>query len=126
MKVLKVMKNTNVVVMDDLVSYYKKEIFVQDNSFFLNETKDLIIDDGNRTRTIIDTVTFEETAEDELGEKNAEKISAQQNLTPQFKQLEPLKMVKRDISKEYIPSSSSTSSADTIINTKIYGQRLGL
>jgi hypothetical protein len=35
-------------------------------------------------------------------------------------------MVKRDISKEYIPSSSSTSSADTIINAKIYGQRLGL
>jgi hypothetical protein len=28
-------------------------------------------------------------------------------------------MVKRDISKDFFPSSSSTSSADTIINAKL-------
>ncbi len=42
-----------------------------------------------------------------------------ETITPQFKQLEPLKMVKRDLSKEYIPSSSSTSSADTIVTVAI-------
>jgi hypothetical protein len=34
-------------------------------------------------------------------------------------------MVKRDLSKEFLPSSSSTSSADTIVNTKINEKRLG-
>jgi len=35
-------------------------------------------------------------------------------------------MVKRDLSKDFFPSSSSTSSADTIINAKIYEKKLGL
>ncbi|CAF4046693.1 unnamed protein product, partial [Rotaria sp. Silwood2] len=85
----------------------------------------IIINDANRTRTIIKTITFEESIEDELGEKKQEKLSSQQNLNPQFKQLEPLKMIKRDLSKEFLPSSSSTSSADTIINAKTHEKRLG-
>ncbi|CAF1526533.1 unnamed protein product [Rotaria sp. Silwood1] len=85
----------------------------------------IIINDTIRPRTIIKTITFEETIEDELGEKKQEKISSQQILNPQFKQLEPLKMIKRDLSKDFLPSSSSTSSADTIINTKIHEKRLG-
>lgn len=85
-----------------------------------SSVKDLIIDDTNHPRTIIKTITFEEPLEDDSGDRLAlEKITSQQNPIPQFKQLEPLKMVKRDISKDFVPSSSSTSSADTIINTKI-------
>ncbi len=80
----------------------------------------MIINDTNHPRTIIKTITFEEPFEDELGEKIlSDKISSQQNPILQFKQLEPLKMVKRDISKDFFPSSSSTSSADTIINAKL-------
>ncbi|CAF2975896.1 unnamed protein product, partial [Rotaria socialis] len=85
----------------------------------------LIINDSSRTGTIIKSITLEETNEDELGENKLDKLSSQQNVTPQFKQLEPLKMVKRDISKEFLPSSSSTSSADTIINTRIHDKRIG-
>lgn len=76
----------------------------------------MTIDESNQTpstttTTIIKTITFEEIGEDELGGK---KLS-NEPITPQFKQLEPLKMVKRDLSKDYIPSSSSTSSADTVV-----------
>ncbi|CAF3679720.1 unnamed protein product, partial [Rotaria sordida] len=85
----------------------------------------IIINDTNQIYTIIKTITFEESIEDELGEKKQEKISSQQSLSPQFKQLEPLKMIKRDLSKDFLPSSSSTSSADTIINAKIHEKRLG-
>ncbi|CAM4761290.1 unnamed protein product [Rotaria magnacalcarata] len=85
----------------------------------------LIINDSSRTGTIIKSITLEETNEDALGETKLDKLSSQQNVTPQFKQLEPLKMIKRDISKEFFPSSSSTSSADTIINTRIYDKRIG-
>lgn len=84
-----------------------------------------MIDHGNRSRTIIKTITYEESTEEDLGEQTTEKLSSQQNPTLQFKQLEPLKMVKRDISREHIPSSSSTSSADTIINAKISDRKLG-
>jgi hypothetical protein len=75
----------------------------------------LVIDENNRlptTTTIIKSITFEETVEDELGGK---KSSTNDTIVPQFKQLEPMKMVKRDQSKEFIPSSSSTSSVDTIV-----------
>jgi hypothetical protein len=79
------------------------------------ENQDFLTDDPNRTTTtattIIKTITFEEAGDDELGGKKLNN----EPIAPQFKQLEPLKMVKRDLSKEYIPSSSSTSSADTII-----------
>jgi hypothetical protein len=87
------------------------------------ETKDFLTDDTNRTTTttIIKTITLEETGEDELGGK---KVTNEQ-ITSQFKQLEPLKMVKRDQSKEFIPSSSSTSSADTIV-TVAMRKSLGL
>ncbi|CAF3397944.1 unnamed protein product [Rotaria socialis] len=73
----------------------------------------LLNDETNRipTTTIIKTITLEEIAEDELGGKKA-KTDAN---VSQFKQLEPRKMVKRDCSKDCIPSSSSTSSADTIV-----------
>ena len=55
-----------------------------------------------------------------------DKLSSQPTVvSPQFKQLEPLKMVKRDISKDFLPSSSSTSSADTIIPSKTYEKRIG-
>lgn len=84
-----------------------------------NPLKDLIINDTNNSRTLIKTITLEETSENEFGDKYlADKMSSQQNSIPQFKQLEPLKMVKRDLSKEFVPSSSSTSSADTIIQMK--------
>ena len=84
-----------------------------------NPLKDLIINDTNNSRTLIKTITLEETSENELGDKYlADKMSSQQNSIPQFKQLEPLKMVKRDLSKEFVPSSSSTSSADTIVQMK--------
>ncbi len=80
----------------------------------------MIIDDSNRPRTIIKTITFEESLEDDLGEKIlSDKLPSQQNPIPQFKQLEPLRMVKRDLSKDFFPSSSSSaSSADTIIQAK--------
>lgn len=84
-----------------------------------NPLKDLIINDTNNSRTLIKTITLEETSENEFGDKYlADKMSSQQNSIPQFKQLEPLKMVKRDLSKEFVPSSSSTSSADTIVQMK--------
>ncbi len=78
--------------------------------------KDLLIDDTNRiptttTTTIIKTITFEETSEDDLGGKKP----TNEATIPQFKQLEPLKMVKRDLSKDFLPSSSSASSVDTIV-----------
>ncbi|UJR30690.1 hypothetical protein I4U23_018211 [Adineta vaga] len=88
-------------------------------------TKDFVVDNGNRSRTIIKTITYEEPTEEELGEQTNEKVSSQPNQILQFKQLEPLKMVKRDISREHIPSSSSTSSADTIINARIFDRKLG-
>jgi hypothetical protein len=83
--------------------------------FLYEKPKDLLTDDTNRvltTTTIIKTITFEETSEDELRGKQQQ---TNEQIIPQFKQLEPLKMVKRDPSKEFIPSSSSTSSADTIV-----------
>ena len=94
---------------------------MRENDFICESSvKDLIIDDTSFTRTIIKTITFEEPFESDLGERIlSEKLTSQQNPCPQFKQLEPLKMVKRDLSKEFFPSSSSTSSADTIINTKL-------
>lgn len=96
----------------------------------LKVDRNLLVDDANRMRTIIKTITFEESFEDDSGEKSSsaaatEKISSQPTVTPQFKQLEPLKMVKRDLSKDFLPSSSSTSSADTIINTKFNERSLG-
>ena len=110
MKVLKVTKNSNVVDMGNLVSRINQffEILLK------REMKDLLIDDSNQTpttTTLIKTITFEETPDDESGGK---KLS-NEPVVPQFKQLEPLKMVKRDLSKEFIPSSPSTSSADTIV-----------
>ena len=102
------MMNMNVVDMENLVSKdYRMRIF------YIKKTEDLLTDDPNRTptTTIIKTITFEETGEDELGGKK----TTNETVTPQFKQLEPLKMVKRDQSKEFLPSSSSTSSADTIV-----------
>ncbi|CAF1056669.1 unnamed protein product [Adineta ricciae] len=95
---------------------YERRRYVRSNS---------TIDHGNRSRTIIKTITYEESTEEDVGEQTTEKLSSQQNPTLQFKQLEPLKMVKRDISREHIPSSSSTSSADTIINAKISDRKLG-
>ncbi|CAF0819069.1 unnamed protein product [Rotaria sordida] len=85
-----------------------------------------LTDDANRipTTTIIKTITFEEINEDDLGGKKA----TNENIVSQFKQLEPLKMVKRDHSKDFIPSSSSTSSADTIVTVamrKSLGERDG-
>lgn len=65
--------------------------------------------------TIIKMITSEETLNEELGEGEGERSQNNEPIVPQFKQLEPLKMVKRDQSKEFLPSSSSTSSADTII-----------
>lgn len=96
-------------------------IRLRQNDFICQSSvKDLIIDDTNHPRTIIKTITFEEPSENDFGDRiTLEKISSQQNPIPQFKQLEPLKMVKREISKDFVPSSSSTSSADTIINTRI-------
>ncbi|CAF1170221.1 unnamed protein product [Adineta steineri] len=75
-----------------------------------------LTDDMNKipattTTTIIKTITFEEIGEDELGGKKV----TNEIVIPQFKQLEPLKLVKRDLSKDFIPSSSSTSSVDTIV-----------
>lgn len=58
------------------------------------------------------SITFEETAGDDRG---TTVLTSNEPVIPQFKQLEPLKMVKRDPSKDFIPSSSSTSSADTIV-----------
>jgi hypothetical protein len=87
--------------------------------------KDLLIDDTNRTTTtttIIKTITFEETAEDNLGGKKA----TNETTIPQFKQLEPLKMVKRDLSKDFLPSSSSASSVDTIVTVAAMRKSLGL
>ncbi|UJR15901.1 hypothetical protein I4U23_002824 [Adineta vaga] len=87
----------------------------------------LLIDDTNRSptlTTIIKTITFEETSEDDLGGKKPNN----ETVTPQFKQLEPLKMVKRDLSKDFIPSSSSASSVDTIVTVamrKSLGERDG-
>jgi hypothetical protein len=78
---------------------------------------------------MIKTLTFDESMEDDfMREKeflSTDKISSQQNIIPQFKQLEPLKMIKRDLSKDFLPSSSSTSSADTIVNTRINEKRIG-
>ncbi|CAF1287039.1 unnamed protein product [Rotaria magnacalcarata] len=86
----------------------------------------LLNDETNRipTTTIIKTITLEEIAEDELGGKKAKTDVT----VSQFKQLEPRKMVKRDCSKDLIPSSSSTSSADTIVTVamrKSLGERDG-
>jgi hypothetical protein len=84
----------------------------------------LRIDDIHRTHTIIKTITFESSIEDELGEGPSS--TSQSNSTPQFKQLEPLKMVKRDLSKDFLTSSPSTSSADTVIHSqKFIDKRLG-
>ncbi|CAF4205658.1 unnamed protein product, partial [Rotaria sp. Silwood2] len=85
-----------------------------------------LTDDTNRipTTTIIKTITFEEIGEDDLGGKKP----TNEKIVSQFKQLEPLKMVKRDHSKDFIPSSSSTSSADTIVTVamrKSLGERDG-
>lgn len=71
--------------------------------------------------TIIKTITLEEIGEDESGGKKP----SNEAIVSQFKQLEPRKMVKRDPSKDYIPSSSSTSSADTIV-TVAMRKSLGL
>ncbi len=89
----------------------------------LKSNKALLIDDTNRptttTTTIIKTITLEEIGDDELGGKKV----TNEPIIPQFKQLEPLK--KRDHSKEFLPSSSSTSSADTIVNVAMR-KNLGL
>lgn len=57
------------------------------------------------------SITFEETSQDpfELSKHIHEPIISQ------FKQLEPLKMAKHNLSKDVISSSPSTSSADTIV-----------
>ena len=80
-------------------------------------------------------ITFDEPIAEDLGEKIFSTASAindkgssqqQAAFTPQFKQLEPLKMIKRDLSKEFLlPSSPSTSSADTVINAQGHEKRLG-
>ena len=53
-------------------------------------------------------------------------MSSQQNEIPQFTQLEPLKMIKRALTKESLSFSSTTSNVDTIVYTKIHEKRLGL
>lgn len=86
--------------------------------------KGLLIDDTNRSpilTTIIKSITLEEAGEDEFAGRKPSK----ETVTPQFKQLEPLKMVKRDLSKEFLPSSSSASSMDTIV-TVAMRKSLGL
>lgn len=68
--------------------------------------------------TMIKMITSEETLNEELG-GDGDKSRNNEPSVPQFKQLEPLKMVKRDQSKEFLPSSSSTSSADTIVTVAL-------
>lgn len=63
---------------------------------------------------IIKSITSEENLHEELAGGRETKLT-NEPIVLQFKQLEPLKMVKRDQSKEFLPSSSSTSSADTIV-----------
>ena len=71
-----------------------------------------LLTDPNHQSAIMKSITFEEPVGDDRG---TIRIASSEPIVPQFKQLEPLKMVKRDPSKDYIPSSSSTSSADTIV-----------
>lgn len=73
------------------------------------------IDDDRTTTTKRETcITITDTKPSSIG-MTIPLQQQQQIVTPQFKQLEPLKMVKRDLSKELITSSSSASSADTIV-----------
>lgn len=63
---------------------------------------------------IIKSITSEENLHETLAGGRETRMN-NEPIVLQFKQLEPLKMVKRDQSKEFLPSSSSTSSADTIV-----------